>query len=324
MAEPIVTPTGTDAPTHKDPLIIPNSPLSQTPTPIMTQASTSIVEDEKPAVDSGIVETVRQSVKDMMHDDEIVNIMNVTLSEKVCRSLIAQIKEEEISLAAAQTTPPAVIENILPVTKIEPADPFQHTNLILCADGMNQYTPVPGKKQSVSACAPLACSFLASDKTSSSEMIQNLILANTYTDDLHSFADEWLPKFHLEAPEDNPWPFQQPFYGAIMAVSFEQVCISPEGNDSGLIAAVKTLVENPHIRGAILNGNGITTAIRKKGDYIEFFDSHGDSTITKADNSAYIKGFKKDQQQGLVDLLRQRYPNMGQNYIEVLPIRFSN
>ena len=249
------------------------------------------------------IATLRSLIEQNLHEDEMITIMGDALTQDRCRQLMAQIKKE------IHETKIEMIDEIKVETK--------YPNLFLAAQGVNQY-----QAGGPAACTPLACQFIASQQPASSQMLGNIITANKYTADNFLETENCIAQLHLKIAE-NPWESQREFSPS-MQVSFD--------NESkmGLSAAMKSLLTSLDIGGAIFTANGVTIAMRKRGLGIEFFDSHGDATLTNQNNvnltnknnAAYIYTFAPGQTDLMVDYLTHRFPEIGFTpNIEIWPIR---
>lgn len=226
--------------------------------------------------------TIASLVDQQLHEDEIVTIMKDAIPEDQCKAIIAKLKQR-------------------------PANTATYPTLILAANGVNQY-----QAGGVSACTPLACKFIASKEAVSAELLEKLIKENKYTGADHPEAETCIKDSGLQLAE-NPWAFQKDFSPS-MQVAFER------NGDAGLVSAVKSLVETANIRGAVFIANAVTIGMRKQGNAVEFFDSHGDNTITQKGNVAYVKAFANDQGEQILQYLEKRYPAGLTPAIEVWPI----
>ncbi|MGD0664374.1 MAG: hypothetical protein ABSA17_01410 [Rhabdochlamydiaceae bacterium] len=192
---------------------------------------------------------------------------------------------------------------------------------ILAADGVNQYSAGGS-----SACTPLACRFIASEDPASPEMLKQLIEGNTYLGNEHLDTEKCIQDTGLIRAE-NPWAWmaQEPMQATVknepMQVTFGQNGVTD------LTEAVKTLLGSNEINGAIITANTITIGMRKFGDAVEFFDSHGDASRTHTDkaygiNTAYVIQFQKNQMDQMVEFLTRRFPNIVKNsHIQIWPIQ---
>ena len=158
----------------------------------------------------------------------------------------------------------------------QPLPKLKYPNIQLAANECNQY-----QAGGPAACTPLACDFIASQDPVSPEMIEKLLLGVKHLVDTFANTEDCIGQTNLNVAE-NPWSSQRDF-GPTMQVSFDR------HGKTGLSEAVKTLVEEKGICGAIITANGITTAMRKRGNVLEFFDPHGDSTLTHQGNAAYVQ-----------------------------------
>lgn len=191
----------------------------------------------------------------------------------------------------------------------KPQPEIKYQNIQLAAHGVNQY-----QAGGPAACTPLACRFIASSLPVSPEMIERLILENNYKGDAFLETENCIAQTNLSVAE-NPWLSQRPFGNSM------QVVLQREGENS-LSAAVTSILDETGIAGAVITGNGVTIAMRKQGGNLEFFDSHGDSTITKKDNAAYVITFTNDQKKLIVDFLADRFPDIGfPPLLEIWPIQ---
>lgn len=244
-----------------------------------------------------VKETINGFVVQGLQDDEIIDIMKDVITQDCCRELIIQIKK---SLKGQIPTPVKKVER----TKSR----FAYPAFIFAADGMNQY-----QAGGPAACTPLACQFLASKEAASAQMLAKLLLANHYKNVEFIDTEEGINQFQLNIAE-NPWEAQKDFSSS-MQVNFES------GGKIGITAAVTSLLNSQDINGAIFTANGVTIAMRKRDHAIEFFDSHGDNTLTNQGNTAYIYTFSSDQIKQMVDFLVHRFPNIGFTpSIEIWPI----
>lgn len=256
------------------------------------------------------LEDTKKTLQDLfeqgLQEDEILMIVADGMPEQDARTILTQLKKEkeEKELPNKATPDIAKIEQ-----KKVPQNQVNYPTLILAAHGVNQY-----QSGGPAACTPLACAFIASKLPISSEMIEELILNNTYDKDTFAETENCIGNASLQVAQ-NPWDFQRDF-GPTLQVSFERQ------GPAGLSAAVKSLSDEKGIGGAIITGNGMTIAMRKQGNTLEFFDSHGDAALTGKGNAAYVQTFTKDQKELAVGFLEHRFPNIGFTpNIEIWPIQ---
>jgi hypothetical protein len=252
-----------------------------------------------------VMETLRVLVEDNMNEIEIINMMkeSVGLAADHCKQLIAKINEQRKKTVQNDEVKLDVLNGSLD-GKIKPTYPV----LILSEKELNQYLT-----GGTAACTPLACQFLASEQSASPPMIADLIVTNNYKKDTFVDTEECIKNYHLRLAE-NPWEDQRA-KSKSMQVSFKR------NAKMGIAAAVKSILNEPKIRGAIITANGLTIGMRKHDRRVEFFDSHGDATLTNQGNAAYIQVFAHDQAEQITNFLVSRFPDIEwAPAIEIWPI----
>jgi hypothetical protein len=192
---------------------------------------------------------------------------------------------------------------------------------IIAAGEVNQYSAGGS-----SACTPLACRFIASEDPASPEMLKKLIEAITYRGNKHLDTEKCIQDTGLIRAK-NPWAWMaQEHLQATVKNETMQVTFGQNGV-TDLTEAVKTLLGSNEINGAIITANAIRIGMRKYGDAVEFFDSHGDASRTHTDkaygiNTAYVIQFQKNQMDQMVEFLTRLFPNIVKNsHIQIWPIQ---
>lgn len=186
--------------------------------------------------------------------------------------------------------------------RLETEQVLNNPIIVVANGGLNQYQ-VGGP----AACTALACSFLHSKAPCSPELIVDLLNKNTYTDVDFLETNDMLDKYDLKRSE-NPLPEQMGL--SFMMMSFEKY---GDLNFRGIAQTLPVLLDNDEIAGAIITANGLTIAMRKWGNRVEFFDSHGDTVLTNQGNAAYVISFLTSRRDQIIDFLTKRYPQIGFN-----------
>lgn len=247
-------------------------------------------------------EAIKGFIESEFSDDDILLAMEDSLSREDCLSIIAKLRTDKPkSQMGFDLLPKEILDlHALSAAPVAPSEP----NLILSA--------MSGPD---SSNISFSSSFLASEQKTSPQMITDIIVNNNLPNDTcNNNISTWISQYGLKMLPKNPWDFQEGI-GQTMYVSCNQT------DRNGIHMAVKILVENAGIKGAIISWNNITTAIRKKEDTIEFFDPSGDIKISGSGRPAYVKVFSKAQQEDLIKLLLIKYSSAHkEDLLEIFPI----
>lgn len=215
------------------------------------------------------------------------------------------------NVTSPNSTSKSVSSNFVPEqpTPLKTRAPQDTPSLILAAGGINQY-----QSGGPAACTLLACQFLASKLIASSEMLGDMIRSNTYEGANFLDTENCIRDAGLQMAE-NPWEEQRE-WSPTMQASLERE------EETGMRAAIHSLLNSAKIRGAIITAHSITIGMRKIENRIEFFDSHGNAELTGEGNAAYIKIFDLKQREQIVDFLSKRFPHSEYllNVLEIFPI----
>lgn len=170
---------------------------------------------------------------------------------------------------------------------------------ILAQDGVNQYS-----SGSPAGCSLMACRFLASAGTLNSKELSELIRSTNYKGDRFLDMEACIAQYKELVLIDNPWE-EQRYLSNTMQVVFDRrdMC--------SLQKATQTILSYDPLFGALIVGNGLTIGLRKTREHVEIFDSHGDSTITREDNTAYVIRFGINEVDEVTAYLERKFPDIG-------------
>lgn len=262
----------------------------------------------EPVTTQDIINTIHTLVGQQVNDDDIVLLLEGSgREEKEIRTLIGRLKN-------LMNRPTPIADNKPPA----PPPP----SLIIAENGVNQYQA----KGQQAACTSIACKFLASKQPASPEMMARVILPKTvieegdiadFEGDFFEDTEDCLERFKSKLRVvENPLPDQVQYSPFSMQINF------PDSTNQGpnIADAMRSILSNKKIDGAIITANQLTIAMRKQGTRIEFFDSHGDNELTQKGNAAYVKIF--DDLAAAVLFLEKKFPYIGLvPMIQIVPIK---
>jgi hypothetical protein len=225
-----------------------------------------------------------------------------------------------VAIILAKKKPPTKLKSRVPITppktttisQPEPTTPPKpepkketpkRTNaerpFVYAPEGLNQFVG-----SGPSACTRIACRFLAltPDKPATEEDIQRAIVGHGYSGNTFEDPDKVIALFpELEFLEINPW-WEETNTHEIQADIYGRT-------GCGISEAMNFLLTNPDVNGILITGQGtISIALRRQGDKIEIFDSHGHAELSKANgNVAYVHRCDPNQ---AIQFLEKRFPKV--------------
>ncbi len=256
------------------------------------------------ATENEILATIIECVKSEIPDEDIQECLFASgYSREFVQRLIVRAKNQ---ITSTRVLPTAQVQRAN--VQLANVQATNDSSLILAANGVNQY-----QLGNIAACTRLACAFLSSDKPASPQLIQELIQRNSHFDATFEDTEMVIQAFPNLRLARNPLTSQA--FSMTLQVAYDR---------ERLQSALEALVHSQEVSGSIITANSLTIAMRKKPGKIEFLDSHGDDSVTKAGNTAYIKTFKTHELDRAAQFLFTKFPDFGYmgnlSIIEMWPI----
>lgn len=161
----------------------------------------------------------------------------------------------------------------------------------------NQY-----RQGGASACTRNACRFLSivsKNEPASAQAIDDVLQRSDYVGNAHEDPEEAIARFDNLQVVENPWHRLQ---------FTPEMQVNLTGRRFSLQAALQFILSDERVDGALVIARGETICLRKQGEMIEIFDSHGNAQFTHTDEPlAYVY---RCQPQQLIHFFREKIPVM--------------
>lgn len=151
---------------------------------------------------------------------------------------------------------------------------------------LNQY-----QAGGTAACTELACRFLVQRLPTNRENLTTLLEEKVDTSGM--------------APSVIDYVFSIGFSDVFPTGT--KITQDKEQTEKEIAAILTDFANNPDFDGAIITAGGLTIALRKNKDYLEFFDSHGDNLLT-GNNMCYVVRYRYKDIPAAAKFLLNRFP----------------